>query len=446
MGLASGGYSQDGLFRQSLSKGIDVFVSKATYGLLQQGYGTTSLTVSGTTTVVVDTIKWFAQKEQDFYGYGADGYLYKFPLISSYAPQKLDAGNESLRVGAKGLAIYHDGTSDKLHYFSATTVGTFDFSSTYNNSYKTGLTNAPHPAREWQGVLYFGNGRYVGTITGTTAVTTALTLPVGYEVQDIDIYSNYVAILAHKTTGAINTECKLFLWDGYTTGGWNFDYVVPEKAYSLEQYRDGLAIFGYNIRLFGVAGYMNFDVIHNIESTTVYPGQTSYSNNTLFWQEYGFLGSFGSPDSRIKASLQFPLSNTGEKGAIINTASFGDQFIISRNDNTCYLFNTGKSGGSVQTINIDLPVPSKINRVTVIFEKLASGDGFNLALYNDLGSLRSEDISFALYGARTIKSFPVFDKISNFFYLVLSWADFTGGNAIVKKIIIDYEPTELKEA
>lgn len=444
-GLSSGGYSQDGLFRQSYTKGIDIFQVKGNYGLLKQGYAPTSLTNNGTTAVVVDTIKWFVQKEQDFYGYGDDGYLYKFPISTNYTPQVLNSGGENGRVGGKGLAIYNNGTADLLHYFAGTTAGTYNFSSTYNNSYITGLQNAPHPAKEFQGVLYFGNGNLVGSITGTTVVTAALTLPTGYEVQDIDIYNSYIAILAHKPTGAINTECKIFLWDGYTTGGWNFEYTVPEKAYSLEKYRDGLAIFGFNIRLFGVAGYANFDVIHNIESTTVYPGQTYYSNNTLYWQEYGFLGSFGTPDSRIKPSLQAPLTNTGEKGAIINTASSGTQFIISRNNDTCNIFNSGYSGGSVQSINIDFQVPSKINRITFIFDKLVSGGGFSFSLYSDLSTLKSGTVTYASYGATTMKSFTISDKVSNYFYFTLNWADYTSVDTIIKKIIIDYQPTELKE-
>ncbi len=440
-GLSSGGYNEDGLFKQSFSKGIDIFRTKANYGLLQQGYLHTDITGS----VIKDVIKWFVQKGSDYYGYGADGYLYKF-TGTSLTPSELDHANLSGRVGGKGLAIYNDGTSDKLHYFAATTVGTYDFSTTFNNSCYTGLQDAPHPAKEWQGILYFGNGRYVGTVNGTTAVTAALTLPVGYEVQDIDIYNNYLAILAHKSTGALNTECKLFIWDGYTDGC-QYEYVVPEKAYSLEKYKDGLAIFGYNIRLFGVSGYENFAVIHGIESTTVYPGQTAYGNNTLYWQEYGFLGSFGSPNSRIKASLQAPLTLTGEKGAIINLDTLGTQFLVSRSDKTVFVYNAGYSGGSLSSINIPLPVPSKIRWVALIFEKFATGDGFEFLLYDDIGLLLSEYVTYTLYGAKTQKSFSVNSKVSNYFRFNLNWGDtLAGGNAIIKKIIIDYEPTELKDA
>ena len=442
MGLSSGGYNEDGLFKQSYTKGIDIFRTKATYGLLQQGYLYTDITGS----VIKDVIKWFVQKGDDYYGYGADGYLYKFTGIS-LTPSELDHSNLASRVGGKGLAIYNDGTSDKLHFFANTTIGTYDFSTTYNNSYKTGLQSAPHPTKEWQGILYFGNGRYVGSINGTTENLTHLTLPIGYEVQDIDIYNSYLIILAHKATGALNTECKLFLWDTYTTGGVNFEYFVPEKAYSLEKYKDGLAIFGYNIRLFGVSGYLNFDVIHGIEGTTVYPGQTAYGNNTLYWQEYGFLGSFGTPNSRIRASLQAPLTLTGEKGAIINLDTLGTQFLVSRSDKTVFKYNTGYSGGDVASINIPLPIPCKIKRVTLVFEKLASGDGFSFTFYDDNGLLLSENITYALYGAKTQKSFIVSSNISNYFRFNISWGNaLAGGNAIIKKIIIDYEPTELKDS
>jgi len=63
-GLASSPYIENGLFDDSITKGIDVFRSKATYGLLQQGYKGTDLTG----TVIKDTIKWFVQKGIDYYG------------------------------------------------------------------------------------------------------------------------------------------------------------------------------------------------------------------------------------------------------------------------------------------------------------------------------------------------------------------------------------------
>lgn len=441
MGLASGYYNQDGIQR-SLLGGVDVFRNSATYGLLQQGFAPTDITG----TVIKDVIKYFVQKGDDYYGYGADGYLYKF-TGTGLTPSELDHANLSGRVGGNGLAIYHDGTSDKLHYFAATTVGTYDFATTYNNSYKTGLQSAPHPAKEWQGVLYFGNGRYVGSINGTTENLTHLTLPIGYEVQDIDIYNGYLAILAHKATGTLNTDCKLFLWDGYTTSGCNGEYVVPEKAYSLEKYKDGLAIFGYKIRLFGVSGYTNFEPIHTIKSTIVYPGQTCYSNNMLYWQEYTFLGSFGSPDARIKPTIQSPLYPVGTSGAIINLSSNTTEFCISTIDKNLFVFNSGYGGGRFNSVWIDLPVPSKLTRVTIIFTKLTAPDGFQLSVIDDDDSyLLTKSIGYATLGAIRQKSYALASKLSNCFRFTLNWTSgYTGSTAVIKKIIFDYEPSELKE-
>lgn len=453
-GISSGGYNQDGLFRQSYTKGIDVFHIKANYGMLQQGNGFTDVTNNGTTSVVVDVIKFFVQKGNDNYGNGNNGRLYKF-TGTNLTPSELDHANVGGRTGARGLAIYHDGTSDKLHYFQDTQIGIHDFASTFTNNYKTGLENAPHPAKEFQGVLYFGNGRYVGSLTGTTLDLQALTLPVGYEVQDVDIYSGYIAILAHKPTGALNTECKLFIWDTYTKTGWNFEYFVPEKAYSLEKYKDGLAIFGgYNIMLFGVAGYGNMDVVYSLDSVTVYPGATFYGNNTLYWQEYGFIGSFGTPNSRMKASFQAPLTNCGSGGAIIGLSQVYPQFLVSRSDNYVLAYNSGLSGGCVRTINIPLPSPSKITRLTFIFEKLGVNDEVGFNMYDDQGQLIDtfvvddpRRISYANFGAITQKSYQINkSKISNFFYIYIDWdqSRYAGGNVVIKKIILDFQPTELK--
>jgi len=439
-GIASGDYQTDGIFRQSYTRGIDPFRSRATYGLLQQGYGQTDLTGS----VIKDPIKWFVQKTDDYYGYGTSGYLYKF-TGGSLTPSELDSANRATRLGARGLAVYNDGTADKLFYFSNTTIGTYDFASTYNNAVHSGLQSAPHPAKQFQGVLYFGNGRYVGSVNATVLNLTALTLPIGFEVQDIEIYSNYLAILAFKPTGTLNTECKLFLWDTFSSAtAWSFEYDVPEKAYSLEKYKNDIAIFGYNVRLFNAGG---FDIIHEISGTTVYPGQTSYNKNFLYWQEYGDLMSYGSPNAYIPPSKQAPLTNTGEKGAIINLYSESTQFLIGNNGNFALLYNTGYSGGIAQTIKIELPVPSKIKGITFVFEKLVTNDGISFNLKDDQATLlSSKTITYATDGAITQKRFPTTSKITNYVFLELTWNSYSTGNLIIKKIIIDYDPTELTTA
>lgn len=439
-GIASGDYQTDGIFRQSFTRGIDPFRSRATYGLLQQGYGQTNLTGS----VVLDTIKWFVQKTDDYYGYGVDGYLYKFTGGSLTASELNSAGKAS-RLGARGLAIYNDGTADKLFYFSNTTIGTYDFASTYNNSVHSGLQNAPHPAKQFQGILYFGNGRYVGSVDATTLNLTALTLPIGFEVQDIEIYANYLAILAFKPTGTLNTECKLFLWDTFSSAtAWSFEYDVPEKAYSLEKFKNDIAIFGYNVRLFNAGG---FDIIHEIIGTTVYPGQTSYNKNFLYWQEYGDLMSYGSPSAYIPPSKQAPLTNTGEKGAIINLYSESTQFLISNNAELALLYNNNYSGGQAHTVKIELPVPSKVKGITLVFEKLVTNDGISFNLKDDQATLlSSKTITYAADGAITQKKFLTTSKISNYVFLELTWSSYSTGNLIIKKIIIDYDPTELTTA
>mgnify|MGYP000954953903 CR=1 FL=1 len=129
-GISAGGYQEDGLFRQSFTKGIDVFRTKATYGLLQQGYDGTDLTGS----IVKDTIKWFVQKVDDYYGYGVNGYLYKF-TGAGLTPSELDSAGRATRLGARGLAIYNDGTAPTL----TTTASRVDIISLY-----------------WDGTTYFG--------------------------------------------------------------------------------------------------------------------------------------------------------------------------------------------------------------------------------------------------------------------------------------------------
>jgi len=105
-----------------------------------------------------------------------------------------------------------------LYYRTGTTLGRFDYSSTWNDSFQTGLQSMTTPAKllRFKNFLLVPNGRYVATLDDVgTWNATRLKLPPGYLVRSMDRIGSYVAIVAIRGAAITDSdEGMLFLWDG----------------------------------------------------------------------------------------------------------------------------------------------------------------------------------------------------------------------------------------
>jgi len=171
-GIATGEYINDGLFEEM--KGVDVFMSPL--GVLKASESSTDISSGVLSDDIISTVR---RDGGTFYSIGNDGYLYESSMTVTSV---LDSGNESGRMGGDEVILYNG----KLHYFHEAGCGTYDLSSTFNNStYTTNIENYSHPSLVFQDILYFGNGQYLGEIDNTTLNAQRLNLGSNYKIKDI---------------------------------------------------------------------------------------------------------------------------------------------------------------------------------------------------------------------------------------------------------------------
>jgi hypothetical protein len=439
-GIASSQESSNGIFDPDFTYGIDPFKRLATYGQIRRGYAPTDLTGS----VVKDTIVNFVFNA-DYFSIGNTGYLYQTTGTLGATTTELNSAD---RAGRAGLTYYnvfnhHNGTANLLHYIYGTKIGTFDYSTTFTADVYTGLQSAPHPTKEFDGKTFIGNGRYVAKLDATTLTLQALTLPIGYEVQDIEVYNNYLAVLAFRNLGSLNVECKIFIWDTYSSATqWQAEYVVKERALALDLYKGDLVVFGDNVRLFNGG---SLDILHKIGSGSVISfGNTFSGDNTVYWQENGNIKAYGTPNGRLSPCLFSPIGGCGKGGAIIRTDNSLNHFLISRNDNLLYYYkgNDTASNSVAKTVNLDMP-RSTVKSIQFDFDVLADGDAVLINVYNDRGqAILAESLSFSTYGALNTLKKIIYSKPTSFVNIEISYNS-RAGDIIFRNIRIEYEPTRL---
>jgi hypothetical protein len=439
-GIASSQESDNGIFDPEYTYGINPFKRLDTYGQIRRGYAPTDITG----TVIKDTIVQWAFN-QDYYGAGNNGYLYQVAGTLSATVTELNSAGRSARSGLShyGCFIFHNGTSNLLHYIYGTKIGTYDFSSSFTADVFTGLESAPHPSVEFDGKRFIGNGRYVAKLSGATLTLQALVLPIGYEVQDLKVYNNYMAVLAYKNLGSLNVECKLFIWDTYSSATqWQSEYLVPERALAMNIYKGDLALFGDNFRLFRGGA---FDVICQIGTSAVLNhGNTFSGDNIVYWQDDDKLMAYGSPTARIKPCLFSPMGATGKGGAIIRTDAKYNRFLISRNTSALNFFkeNSTASSSVAKTVNIDMK-RGRIRSAEFIFDKLATGDAVVINMYDDKGNaILTKTLQYSDEGAVTSKRITIHSAPTSYFNIELSYNS-RGGDVKFREINIDYEPTRI---
>ena len=425
-GLSSGKYINNGLFY--LMQSVDILRSKAYYGLLKPSYTATDVT----STIIKDEIKWFVKKVINntvrIFGYGADGYLYQIAGYTS-APEVLNSGGESGRVGGRGLTVYRG----LLHYFANTTIGTYNFDATYTNSAYSGLTSAPHPAKVISDILVFGNGNYVGTITDTTLNLSALTYSTDYEVRDIEEYNNYAVILLSNGFHSL-----ILFWDLYSEY-YTYKYEIYEDCTALEKYKDTFAVFGNNVHLFNGGGFESLYFL----SKKIEAGATGYKQNIMFWVDDKYIRSYGTPIAGIQPTILSPFY-TGllSSNAIVptnpdNTLDY-NMIFWSSTDKKLYKNISNNYEGAIATTNkldIGYSIPQKI----VLYVDNFSNVNDKLTVYLE-GANGYESIEFAYntIGAQTVLERQFDFKPTDNISLTIT---FDKGDIRIKKIELYGETT-----
>jgi len=155
---------------------------------------------------------------------GEDGKIYKQTDLGT-----IDVAHTSTDTGAvKGMEEY----KDYLYWAQNTTIGRYDLSSTWTDSWQTGLSDSTfHPMKvSADNKLYIGHRNLIASYDGTTFTSNALDLPSDWEVKCLEDFGyRYLAIGATLTTSsAAPIRTKIFLWDR-TSSSWNDEIIIPEN-------------------------------------------------------------------------------------------------------------------------------------------------------------------------------------------------------------------------
>jgi len=326
-------------------------------------------------------------------------------------------------------------------------------------------------------LLYIGNGNSLNAIdsSGVTAVIDALVIPAGFEIISFaKIQPRTLVIFASKTPnsgGLYKGECKAYFWDYISEDPYDVQDIYGNLMGEAFEFRGSIGCFtqGATIDRGAVMRgntlfLYNGDVFKEIASTSAnlpIRGGVEVIGRAIYANMGGDLYSFGNPMQGINAGLHKIAEGDGSTSGMLRTF-FGFKQLISSGTGTSgglELLDIGKySTGSFSTVfatpDFGSEFQGRIKNVRVEFTSSATGGReFKLELVNRDGI----SLGIALTGLIEIGSsetilkrdsdtsgnpFKMFDSIQG----IGTWGTGDGNTDApsIKRIIIDYEPTNIK--
>lgn len=274
----------------------------------------------------------------------------------------------------------------------------------------------PHPQLVGQdNNLYIGNGRYLTSHDPTTSTVNyqALDLKAGWVIIGLEKYQNYVAVLAFKqnvatftSIGTAKSECKLFLWDGFSTS-WNFEYDLKDN-YASNILRDGstdLYVITYGRNLTVKLKKFNgngFDILFESALIGTTPGGTLSNSpciggidlwqNHVVWSNYlnGYINMYGSPGGVTSDRYQsgfHQLAIVNQQNGMVKNLIGNTLFIGNYTGSTYKIAQSDLSKFDnqtqfVSTLNI-LPTNSTLEWVKLYFSQWGTGSDIQVSVIKD---------------------------------------------------------------
>jgi len=193
-------------------------------GKLAPGYGWKNLTLGGVSDINVEITQMLYATDGKYYFGGDNQKIY----VSTNGNTLSEAHTDTNLGGIKGMAEYEG----YLYWAANTTIGRYDLSATWTDSWQTGLNTADwHPMKvSADNKLYIGHGNLIASYDGTTFTSNVLDLPSDWEVKCLEDFGyRYLAIGASLyTTSSTSVKAKIFLWDR-TSSSWNDEIIIPEN-------------------------------------------------------------------------------------------------------------------------------------------------------------------------------------------------------------------------
>jgi len=199
------------------AKGVDVYgmgdnASKISYpGVVQCAKTLSAETgaLSGTSAITEQIID-FAYHGGGRYACGAGNPI---RIYRDDSPWTWLSGVSAENAGTVAASV-EDYAGD-MYYAQRTYLGQYNNGTGASSSqFKTftATTDTPRPQKVYSGSLFTGNDQYVTKWDGTTWSPTKLTLPSGFVVKSLEVYSDRLYVSADDGQSA-----RIFIWDGVST-------------------------------------------------------------------------------------------------------------------------------------------------------------------------------------------------------------------------------------
>lgn len=292
--------------------------------------------VKHSSTTITKLTKWieYVTSNGKTYAYGEDT-IYEEDSDTYTAVRTVAAGTPN----GQGLCDF-DGY---LYYRTGTTLGRFDYSATWNDSWQTGLQSMTDfaPLMAFKNLMLVANGRYVGTVDDVgTWEATRLTFPPGYTVRSFSKAGSYAVIMLMKGTSITDSdEGYMALWDGNSV---TYNEIIPVNG-------NPHAAIGKNNKIYIISGtqpviqqslggpaedLFRIPDVGKGKTAEVYPGAIDIWDKKIY---YGI--SAGTSTTVIRA-----VRSWGAKNAAFPEVS-NPEFVTSQADISA---GTGYTGTTVQ--------------------------------------------------------------------------------------------------
>lgn len=417
-------------------------------GYILQGPGLASLTagtqVAAVTTLIKGATDYAVSANLAFGIGGAKLYSFTSTAVTNAGafPHTIDKATVTaedgedvcLYQGALYYSYNHSGSAGDIGKYDLATTFDDDWGSIVPSGYSALMGGVPHQMIVGgNDVMYFTNGRYIGSFDGTTLMPLALDLPAGCVIQSIAWMNDRVWVSVNKTslTGANKNSSSIFIWDG-TTNSWETEINLMGTAGGLHVKNGVLFVFYQDITSTGgyKLAYVNngglTDVANFSGGLPAFYQITDYKD-FIIWNSLGLIYAFGSGDKDLPVRL-FQLADGGYATIGCVVCPFGTPMIAS-NETTSYKL-AQFSGLDVvslwKSLTFDITGDdqiSKINNVRFNIETMASGARVDWKLLDNQGiTIYSDIISYAKNGTKTSLYYPLNGKVADNFRIELDYA------------------------
>jgi len=431
---------------------VDPFLNSANFGLLQPCDGGTQV---GSGTIDEVPVAIIHRNNTNAYALGDGGDFYTITLSDDSAAVQT---NQDAVVALKNGFISKASGSELLYYINGangTELGTWDFSTTFDNDAKTPTTTnlesgGVKPVHYFAKKHWIGNVDRIAYLDDADALTlNALDFDSEFTVKCLsdDDYHLVIGIATQTATQNLGGTTKVVFWDTFSPS-WNKEWTIPESSIQAIQ-RVGNRFYAVCARALYVFNYSS-------PPQKVLDLDTTHANNVNDFNAIAALGSavlwgatdinmFGRFNTRVPNAFATPFSFALRATTIksLNTTAAAGKIYIGGNNSKMYKVSTTSGGDTTgllaRTHFINLKDVYDVTGITVVFgAKLASGDDVRVTLTNREGDTQNIDSTFTALGAISRQYQPCTLKADQ---LQITIGGFNGGVPKIKNIIVYGERT-----